>query len=254
MKKLSFLFFVFIFFSCTQNEPTRKASFKTVNPATSDTINYKFKLTDRNDNTFIGSMNIVIDAMLEKKPRIKFVIESNFTEDLMPNGNGNGQQVIEFQKLLANYWGVQFIDISSKLGYVKRGSINTLQTFIKDGTHPADYPDWDVDNDGRPQFTAVNLIARYVANELKPLFDDWTGKRILYIGTSIPAGHPYEDNPKAQYPKVIAEILGCQCDNMSVSSSVVRLNKVDGSPIPSKHTPFLNLKSSITLVVFRDSA
>lgn len=76
-------------------------------------------------------------------------------------------------------------------------------------------------------------------------FSNWTGKRILYIGTSIPAGHPYEDNPKAQYPKVIAEILGCQCDNMSVSSSVVRLNKVDGSPIPSKHAPFLNLKSSI---------
>ena len=204
----------------------------------------RFKLTDRNDNTFIGAMNTVLDAMLASKTGIKFVIESNFTEDLMSNGNGSGRKIIEFQRLLASYWGVQFIDISSKLGFVKRGTTNTLQYFMKDGTHPANYPDWDV-IDGIPQFTAVNMIARYVANELKPIFSDWTGKRILYIGTSIPAGNPYEGNVKAQYPKIIADILGCQCDNKAVSGSVVRIKRVDGSLIPTAHSPFLSLNSSI---------
>jgi len=229
--------------SCGKNEAKRKASYA-LNPSEVNFLSNKFKLTDRNDYTFLGAMNAIIDTMLTVKPGVRFVIESNFTEDLMPDGNGNGQQIIEAQKLLANYWGVQFIDISTKLGLAKRGKINTLQHFIKDGTHPADYPDWDV-TDSVPGFTAVNQIARFVAEELRPNFADWSDKRILYLGTSIPAGYPYEDNPKAQYPMVIAEILGCECDNLSVSSSVVRAKKVDGTPIPDYHTPFLSLKSHV---------
>lgn len=205
----------------------------------------RFNLTDRNDNTFIGSMNTVIDAFLAKKPNLKIIIESNFTEDLMPNGNGNGRKIIEFQKLLANYWGVQFIDISSKLGLVKRGTINTLQTFIKDGTHPADYPIWDVDGGGNPRFTAVNAIARYVADEMKPLFDDWSNIYGVCIGTSIPDGYPYTGNPNAQYPLIVANRLGCQIKNIAVSGSVVRVKRVDGSLIPSDNTPFLSLDSSV---------
>ena len=215
-----------------------------IKSASSTSIAPKFKLTDRNVNTFIGSMNTVLDAMFAARSNARFVIESNFTEDLMSNGNGSGRKIIEFQKLLASYWGVQFIDISSKLGLVKRGTINTLQTFIKDGTHPADYPTWDVTN-GTPNFTAVNMIARFVADELRPNFEDWTGKKILYIGTSIPAGYPYTSNPLAQYPKIIARLLGCECDNKAVPGSVVRLTKVDGTPIPAAHAPFLSLDSSV---------
>lgn len=203
-----------------------------------------FKLTNRNDNTFIGSMNTVIDAFLAKKPNLKIIIESNFTEDLMPDGNGSGRKIIEMQRLLANYWGVHFIDISSKLGLVKRGTMNTLQTFIKDGTHPADYPTWDVTG-GTPNFTAVNLIARCVADEIKYLFDDWANIYGVCAGTSIPAGYPYTGNPNAQYPLIVADILGCQIKNIAVSGSVVRVKKVDGTPITSDHAPFLSLSSPV---------
>lgn len=199
-----------------------------------------FSLSERNTNTFIGSMNIIIDSIRSKSPDVKIVVISNFTEDLNAEiegviGNGNGKPIIELQEAFAEYHNFPFLDLSKKLNLHLNDSVKTLTQLVPDGTHPAS----DVN------FKVINVIADSCAHFLKPIFDNWENKRIAWYGTSIPAGYPYEDNPSAQYPKVVGKILGCSVDNYSVSSSLVRLTDVDKKSVSKDRPSFLDTSNDI---------
>ena len=106
----------------------------------------------------------------------------------------------------------------------------TLVTFVPDYTHPG--------GDSANGYRVVNLIARECRNFLFPKIDSWSGKRIAWYGTSIPAGFPNTTLTAAQYPKQTAALLGAICDNYAISSSMVRLTKANGSARTSTRPSF----------------
>ena len=82
------------------------------------------------------------------------------------------------------------------------------------------------------------VTAKYLAAQLTSLFGDLKGVRILWIGTSIPAGNTYGYARGEEYPLLIQNITGCIMDNASYPGSYLRKynpafigNKLDGKPI-----------------------
>lgn len=59
-------------------------------------------------------------------------------------------------------------------------------------------------------------------NDLKPFESRWKGKRILWLGTSIPAGG---------YPDIVADLLGATVINNSKGSSICRAYQRNGGTI-----------------------
>lgn len=75
----------------------------------------------------------------------------------------------------------------------------------------------------------------------------WTNKRIVWYGTSIPAGYPFEnDKENYAYPNKIAAMLGANILNYCVPNGVIRSAKADGSSMGGRdNLSFTNLSSAI---------
>ena len=72
---------------------------------------------------------------------------------------------------------------------------------------------------GTEELTAVDLIARGPIN--------WIGKRLVWLGTSIPAAGRYDiDNPDS-YPIIVGELLNCTVYNEAVGSSALHCKRPD---------------------------
>lgn len=193
-----------------------------------------YQINMRNTNTFVGGMNKVIDALLTKKPRAKFVFITHFTEDWQ--GKETSKSLINTQIKLSKYWCADILVLSDKLHLVNRDGINNLHAIIPDDLHPG------VDSSGE----TVYRITKFCTSFLYPIFgDDWTGKKIAWYGTSIPYGHP---NPSLYaYPPKVANALGATCQNYSVSGSVVRLSTTSGGGIGGRHS-FLDTNQAINYI------
>lgn len=75
----------------------------------------------------------------------------------------------------------------------------------------------------------------------------WKGKKIVWFGTSIPAGYPHDnDQENYAYPNKIASMLGADILNYCVPNGVIRSAKSDGSSMGGRDVlSFTNLSSGI---------
>ena len=174
----------------------------------------------RDINTYVGAQNHVIDMLVAAKPTAKFIFITHFTED-GAMGNRGLKTLIDAQLKVAQYWGVQCVNLAQLMRATKKDSqTNTLHIFAPDELHPAT----------RHDLWSVNEIANAIASQIKNMFPSWTGKKIAWYGTSIPAGHDL-GTEAAQYPKIISTLLGCVVNNYSVSGARIRRGKTDGTLI-----------------------
>ena len=148
----------------------------------------------------------------------------------------------EAQKRIASDWRIPFIDVFHKLGLgsnhvipnsydVWGGTGNDLTqkaVMMSDGVHPSM-------GDGVTMMYTQTIVPQLRA--VPPLYsqdsesDDWTGKTILWMGTSIPAGSDSAlgvEGIGTTYPAITASKLGATCTNIAKGSSCVRVNSSSG--------------------------
>jgi hypothetical protein len=113
-----------------------------------------------------------------------------------------------------------FIRITSQ--FAGTGDLSSIQ--VEKGSHPTTYVSYQSYN----AITKVNGVEVY-PNDAKVLekvnvliANKWTGKKICWMGTSIPAGYPSSDKEKS-YPNLAAAKLGANIINESLASSLVRI-------------------------------
>ena len=120
-----------------------------------------FETSTVGDDTMVGNMRYVIEKILSVNPNVKIVIimplnSSKYGGDINTNWglgsslptSGTLQSVIDAQKTVCEYYGIQYID-QTKTGVINRFNIQAL---LPDGLHPA--------QDGYLQ------IARYIAKQI----------------------------------------------------------------------------------------
>jgi hypothetical protein len=191
-----------------------------------------FDYSTRNVNTFIGATNFVIDALLAVKPKARFIFITHHTED-GSIGNKSLIKLIEQQIGIANYWATGVLNLSQKLNWMKKGSKNTLISNVPDELHPGT----------DTTYVSTNRIKREVKKFVQFEFDSWTGKRVAWYGTSIPAGFPEFNEFTTMYPNLAINELGGIADNRAESGSTIRKRLFNGDPVP--YSSFLDLTNPI---------
>jgi hypothetical protein len=175
-------------------------------------------MSTRDRNTFVGATNYVVDKILDSLPAARIVFVTHYAKDTRT-------QLVNVQKAIANYWSFKLVNLADNLGYVQRDGNNLITDLIPDGVHPAG--DFTAGNSAN-----IDRIAAYIAKDIAGVFLSWSGKKVSWHGTSIPAGYPFESEDNAQYPILAVEALGGTCVNLAKSSSLVRLAKYDGTANP----------------------
>ena len=201
---------------------------------------YIYNVSMRNNETFIGASNKFIDSILALNSKSKFAFVSHHTID-GALGNGQLTKLVKSQQKMAEYWSSNLTELYKALGWVNRTSIpvNVLQANVGDGIHPAG----NIENTKR--------IAGIIAHNMKGLFKDWTGKKVAWIGTSIPAGSGGTTSPLVdQYPLQIAGLLGCTVVNYSLSGAIMRTSKANGGALDLiGRYSFLTNKATYTALI-----
>lgn len=196
------------------------------------------------------SQNLHINIKTDAFSTIQSIKEQNERERVI----GNYTDLYLCQKATASYWHFPFIDTYNALGlgdkcqipgtktiWSQSGNADLTQRFIwmEDGTHPHE----GIGVKKMYGLTIAQQLAlvspsyrNSVVSETAPY---WTGKKFLWMGTSIPAGsdpgdtgNPNDEGPA--YPFIVANLLGATVNNIARGSSCVRANASDG-----KYTGFL---------------
>ena len=107
-------------------------------------------------------------------------------------------------------------------------------------------------------FGVINMYAQAIIPQLRaipPLYsadnehEDWTGKTMLWMGTSVPAGSDPalgSEGYGATYPAITASKLGATCANIARGSSCVRINSSAGNYENMAYHHFLRSLSRTT--------
>lgn len=186
----------------------------------------RYSLSMRNNNTFVGAFNTVMDLIYAKNPRVRVTMITHNSESSLLGPYGH-KGCIEIQKKIANYWGLGICDLANNLGWINRDGVNTLTPNVPDNVHPGT----------DTTMKSINNIAKYCTDFLKPIFgEDWTGKKVVWIGTSIPAGYPNNSDSNKRYPNIAVTTLGGVCNNLSQNSSSLRLHTTQGQWVTNKVT------------------
>ena len=202
-----------------------------------DPVNYQFDLSMRNDNTYVGAMNTIIDAFHAANPRIRIAMATHFTKDGRREGqNGYLKNVVDTQLKLAEYWGIPCLDLSKKCGWIKKNNTNTIKPFFDDCLHPG--------NDLTGQ--SSTLLKNFFVEFLRPIFgNDWNGKKVAVCGTSITVGWGGAGgNPNAKHIDAAIKELGGIPENVAVAGQTARLKKVDGTLITLTNSSFMDAGNS----------
>lgn len=177
------------------------------------------QINSRNINSFIGATNTVIDYLLAAKPRAKFGFISHHNEDgIDTTSDGSLRNLIRAQQALADYWGVPILRLDKKLGWIKRNGKNTLLSNVPDQIHPGTDKTLD----------AIRQYKVLCVEFLKQFYDNYTGKKVAWYGTSIPFGFPV-NNDTTRYPNQAVTALGGTILNKAVSGSSIRRYKFNGT-------------------------
>lgn len=119
----------------------------------------KTRIDSRDINTFIGAYNTIIDAMLTKKPTLKFCFFTHFSND-------NAHPVIESKERfyastneniegLAKYWSAPVFKVYEKSNFRNRNGFNSITPLMPDGVHPAS-------GDGRAVQSLRNIVRGFL--------------------------------------------------------------------------------------------
>lgn len=191
-----------------------------------------------------------LDGDIEVPYEVVYKLKSDDTKadktdlDYLKNAYGSDTSMMyEAQKRISDDWRIPFVDVFHKIGLgsnhiipnsynVWGGTGNDLTqkaVMMEDGMHPHE-------GDG-----VVRMYANAIVPQLKavpPLYsagdehDDWTGKAILWLGTSCPAGSDPalgSVGDGTNYPTITASKLGATCTNIARGSSCVRINSSAGN-------------------------
>lgn len=158
----------------------------------------------------------------------------------------NTTDLYDAQKAVAEDWHFPFIDVANSLGFGSNHQIpNTADIWDENGTADLDQKGvWM--SDGVHPFKgkgATDMYALTIAQQfslvspsfrnaqVSPTAPYWTGKRFLWMGTSIPAGSDPDagQGSGATYPALVSSYLGASVNNIAKGSSCVRANASDGA-------------------------
>lgn len=153
----------------------------------------------------------------------------------------NLHPLVKTQRRIAEDWHVNYVDLHHNAGlgnnHIIPGTAKTWSDsatsdltqkniLMEDGVHPTTGIRI-VKMIGRCLANQINLVSpSYYNNDLKTE-DFWSGKNILWLGTSIPAG--VDSNLGDSYPSVVGRQLGATVINEARGSSCVRINSTTGN-------------------------
>lgn len=167
---------------------------------------------------------------------------------------GNKTGLFRAQEAVASDWHLPFINVYDALGLGNNHQIpGTKTTWDQSGTTDLTQKNvWM--SDGTHPYRGVGLVDMYgrtIANQLalvSPSYHDgegesspsyWAGKRLLWMGTSIPAGSDPDagSGTGATYPQMVATQLGATSVNIARGSSMLRVKSSTGlyNDIPFSH-------------------
>ena len=192
-------------------------------------ISYDAFAKIRDNKTFRGSYNIVLNSLFAIKPTAKVLMITHHTED-GEFKNKDLKKLINQQLEIAKFWNIPIVNLADNLGWVNKDNVNTLIANVPDMIHPA----------SNSSLTSIQDIKRLIIPVITPLLGNWTGKKIAWYGTSIPAGYPLFTTA-SKYPDQIALDLGATINNKALSSSNMRAFKVDGNGV---QFPFIDITVS----------
>lgn len=165
------------------------------------------------------------------------------------DGSNGTSLIYKAQKYISDDWRIPFIDIFHRMGYgsnhiipgsysVWGGTGNDLtqkSIMMLDGVHP-------YKGDGGNKMYAQAIESQL--STVPALYSEadkscsWSGKTILWMGTSIPAGSDpalESEGDGTTYPDIIASSLGATCVNIAKGSSCIRINSSAGAYDAFKH-------------------
>ncbi|SHF49675.1 SGNH/GDSL hydrolase family protein [Dysgonomonas macrotermitis] len=185
-----------------------------------------YKISMRNTNTFVGSLNRAIDQIFALKPKARHAFVGHFTTDGSA-GNGALKALVATQKAVCQNRNIPFIDLASRMGYTLNSSnivndvdYNNLKSWCDDGLHP-----------GLSASSAMADSLFYATYELlKPIFGNaWQGKNVTVIGDSIAAGYSYNGTTVgwAQFITRALTALGANVTLYASSGGVLRATDTD---------------------------
>lgn len=171
-------------------------------------------------------------------------------------GNTKLSDLVAAQKAIAEDWRLAFINVSGNLGLGSNHLIpGTATTWNSENTKDLDQKGvWMRDGVHPHLGTGVTeMYAQTIAAQLAiipPSYRNdigatspslWTGRNILWLGTSIPAGKDPEagEGTGSTYPALVRTLLGATGTNEARGSSCVRINASTGTYDGMKFTHFL---------------
>lgn len=124
-----------------------------------DSFNVAMSIDSRDENTFIGAHNKIIDQMLSLKPDMKFSFITHFSND---NANPNIAKKQDFFKqmnivikAIADYWSAPILNLHEKTGYRNRSNFDSITPVMPDHIHPAS-------GDGRSVESLRNIVRSFL--------------------------------------------------------------------------------------------
>jgi len=209
---------------------------------------YSDKRTIPNDLTAEEIADAATDCYVLAGPRLDQIankIADIEKEHLKQRVYSAHTTVFEAQKAIADDWHFPLINISNELGLGSKHQIpGTAKTWNTSGTTDlTQRGTWM--SDAIHPFRGeglVDMFGRAIANQLaliSPSYHDgpgetspsyWAGKRLLWMGTSIPAGSDPDagSGTGATYPSLVATQLGATAINIARGSSMLRIASSTG--------------------------
>jgi lysophospholipase L1-like esterase len=125
-----------------------------------DPYNATMAITRRDLDTFIGSVNTVIDALILAKPKARFCFVTHFSGDSYNGGLdfSKGNAILE---ALADYWAVPVLQMYKKTGWINNGITNNIALWAPDGIHPAG------DTSGDSVALLAEMVKSFLINEVR---------------------------------------------------------------------------------------
>lgn len=194
-----------------------------------------------------GAANVRI--ILRQTGEGAITIDERFNIYQRHHSTGNDKKlsdIYQSQKMIAEDWHLPFIDVYNALGLGKNHIIpHTATIWSQSGTKDlTQRMIWM--SDGIHPFTGTGLTEMYgrtIANQFALISPSyyagsesetppyWSGKKLIWFGTSIPAGSDPDagEGSGATYPELVATQLGATVTNRARGKSCMRINASTGN-------------------------
>ena len=234
------------------------------NPIVMDVDGYcRFSITDTSGTTLdLSDPTVVAELVSNLNAKIissitkgEYVQVKEDVEELKHNEN-NYTDLVSAQNYISQDWHFPFINVWQNMGlgsaHIIPGTatiwnpsgtvdLNQKGVWMSDGVHP-------FKGDG-----VTDMYAKTISGQLAmipPSYKDgvgetsptvWVGRKLLWMGTSIPAGSDPDagSGTGSTYPALVAQQLGATVTNIAKGSSCVRINASTGEYTGMMYSHFL---------------